>query len=236
MSNSGTWTTPVNKWCATGGSSGSFTPPLPPQDCAFFTANNNFFSSCRDCGPQNAPLPVEFKSFTTTRNHSNVLLKWETASETNNKGFNVQRKINGEWKNISFVFSAAQGGNSYNDLSYSYNDVNITKGLSQYRIQQVDIDNRTSYSDIRSVRGEESSAKLLVYPNPSNDGKINVVFEDQSAKSVIVRDMSGRMVKQFKNVENNLAIENLESGMYSIQVTDLSTAVITVEKVFIKKR
>ncbi len=76
----------------------------------------------------------------------------------------------------------------------------------------------------------------MVYPNPSNDGKVNVVFEDQSAKNVVVRDMSGRMIKQFKNVVNNLPIENLETGMYSIQVTDVSTADVSVEKVIIKKR
>jgi hypothetical protein len=77
---------------------------------------------------------------------------------------------------------------------------------------------------------------LLVYPNPSNDGEVNVVFEDQFAKNVVVRDMSARMIKQFKNVVNNLPIENLETGMYSIQVTDVSTAEVSVEKVIIKKR
>ncbi len=183
-----------------------------------------------------SPLPVKFKFFTASRNKEKVAIKWETASESNNKGFNVQRKTKGEWENIAFVFSAAQDGNSNTDLSYSFSDVNNTKGLTQYRIQQVDIDNRTSYSDTRSVKGEGASSKLLVYPNPSNDGKVNVVFEDQLAKTVVVRDMSGRMIKQFKNVVNNLSIINLENGMYSIQVTDLSTATITVEKVIIKKR
>ncbi len=77
---------------------------------------------------------------------------------------------------------------------------------------------------------------MLVYPNPSNDGEVNVVFEDQFAKNVVVRDMSARMIKQFKNVVNNLPIENLETGMYSIQVTDVSTAEVSVEKVIIKKR
>ena len=77
---------------------------------------------------------------------------------------------------------------------------------------------------------------MLVYPNPSNDGKVNVVFEDQFAKNVVVRGMSGRLIKQFKNVVNNLPIENLETGMYSIQVTDVSTAEVSVEKVIIKKR
>ncbi len=183
-----------------------------------------------------SPLPVKFKSFTASRNKEKVAVKWETASESNNKGFNVQRKTTGNWENIAFIFSTALNGNSNTDLSYLFSEVNNTKGLSQYRIQQVDINNKTSYSDIRSVKGEGASNKLLVYPNPSSDGKINLVFEDQSAKNVVVRDMSGRMIKQFKNVVNNLPIENLETGMYSIQVTDVSTAEVSVEKVIIKKR
>jgi len=204
-----------------------------------FTASNG---NCQGgtCGNtiiiEPSPLPVKFKSFTASRSKEKVAVKWETASESNNKGFNVQRKTTANWENIAFVFSAAQDGNSNADLSYSFSDVNNTKGLTQYRIQQVDIDNRTSYSDIFSVKGEGASGKLLVYPNPSNDGKVNVVFEDQSAKNVVVRDMSGRMIKQFKNVVNNLPIENLETGMYSIQVTDVSTADVSVEKVIIKKR
>ncbi len=183
-----------------------------------------------------SPLPVKFKSFTASRNKEKVAIKWETASENNNKGFNVQRKTKGVWENIAFVFSAAKDGNSNADLSYLYNDVNNTKGLSQYRIEQIDINSRTSYSDIRSIRGEGSSSNLLIYPNPTHDGKINVVFDDQLAKNVVVRDMSGRMIKQFKNVINNLAIENMEIGMYSIQVTDIATAAVTVEKVIIKNR
>ena len=63
-----------------------------------------------------------------------------------------------------------------------------------------------------------------------------MVFDDNLAKNVIVRDVSGRMIKQFKNVINNLPIENLESGIYSIQVTDISTSATSVEKVIIKKR
>ncbi len=136
------------------------------------------------------------------------------------------------------MFSAAQGGNSSSDLSYSFNDFNIARGVSQYRILQVDLDGRAKASDIRSVRGEAMSGKLLLYPNPSMDGKINVVFEEGgAARSVSVSDMSGRMIKQYRNVStNNLSIEGLESGVYSIKVTDLSSAAVSVEKVIVKKR
>ena len=116
--------------------------------------------------------------------------------------------------------------------------MNNEKGVSQYRILQFDFDGRAKASDVRSVRGEAMAAKLLVYPNPSIDGKVSVVFEEgNGARNVMVSDMSGRMIKQYRNVStNNISIEGLETGVYSIQVIDLSTAAITVEKVIIKKR
>jgi hypothetical protein len=186
----------------------------------------------------NSILPVKFKTFSAIRNKDKVAIKWITTTEINNRGFNVQRNTNGVWENVAFVFSAAQDGNSADDLSYSFNDPNNVKGVSQYRIQQVDLDNRASYTDVRSVRGEALSPKLLVYPNPSMDGKVSVVFEDGgSLKNVVVSDMSGRMIKQYRNIgTNNLSIDGLENGVYSIQVIDLSSAAMSVEKIIIKKR
>ena len=126
-----------------------------------------------------ATLPINLKSFTAARNHSNVGLKWETALEENNKGFEIQRKIGaGGWENAGFVASSALHGNSSSPITYEFTDINAAKGISQYRLKQIDIDSRANYSTIRSIRGEEQSGRTIVYPNPSNDGRINVVFED----------------------------------------------------------
>lgn len=188
------------------------------------------------CRPDNIPLPVKFSMFTASRNKSNVAIKWETSTEVNNLGFYVQRNVRGTWETVTFVPSQAHEGNSNSPLSYSISDLNTTKGVSQYRILQVDIDGRSKYSDIRSVRGEAMSGKTLVYPNPSQNGNVNVVFDDQSPKNVVISDMNGRVIRKYNSAVNNLAVDNLENGVYSIQVIDLSTSVITVEKVVVKKR
>ena len=187
---------------------------------------------------ERAILPVSFKSFTAQRVKNNVTLTWETAMEENNRGFHVQRNIDGNWRNIGFVFSQANGGNSSQVLSYSFKDVNTSTGISQYRLLQVDHDNKARYSEIRSVRGESQQSRIMVYPNPSNTGTVNVMFEDGSAlRDVVVSDVSGRVVKQYRNVNGNtLTIENLVDGYYTIQITNNTTAATTVEKVIIKKR
>jgi hypothetical protein len=184
-----------------------------------------------------SPLPVSFKSFNAIRaNASNVSIAWTTASEQNNKGFNVQKNVNGEWKTIAFVFSQALNGNSTSDLSYSYSDPNNEKGISQYRVQQVDLDGKFTYSEIRAIRGEGAVGKIVIYPNPSADGKISVVFEDNTAvRDVIVNDMQGRIVQSFKGITNNiLVIDRLTSGFYTIKVTNRTTAASSVQKVVIK--
>ena len=183
------------------------------------------------------PLPVHFKSFNASRTTaSNVSITWTTASEQNSKGFNVQKNVGGEWKTIAFVFSQAQGGNSSSDLIYSFRDANNEKGITQYRIQQVDLDGKAKYSDIRAIRGEGTVGKVVVYPNPSVDGKLNVVFEDNSAiRDVQVNDMQGRVVKSYKGITNNiLVIEKLTSGFYTIKITNRNTAATAVEKVVVK--
>ena len=186
-----------------------------------------------------SPLPVDFKSFSATRNHSNVLLKWETSTELNNTGFAVERNTNGTWQQVGFVASQATGGNSNDILSYQFTDFNNTKGISQYRIRQIDFDNRSKYSEIRSVRGESQIGQVIVYPNPSIDGRVNVSFVDASGirRDVSVADMSGRTLRQWRGItNNNLQIENLQPGMYTLRVVVPTTGEQTVTKIVVNKR
>src|SRR5215204_173301 len=86
------------------------------------------------CGEQGA-LPVSFRAFTASRSNGAVALKWTTATESNNLGFEIQRLIGtGNWQTVSFIGTEATGGNSASDLAYTYTDLNTTKGISQYRI------------------------------------------------------------------------------------------------------
>jgi len=187
-----------------------------------------------------ATLPVNLKSFTAVRkNNTTVNLKWETAQEENNKGFDIQRKLSdGAWKNIGYVVTKAANGNSSSPLTYEFTDLNNTKGITQYRIRQLDINGKQSYSLLRSVRGDGQKGKTIVFPNPSNDGKVNVVFEDKNgSRDVSLMDMNGRVIKQWKNVMNNtLQIENLISGFYTLRIVNTETGEQVVEKIVVKNR
>jgi len=190
------------------------------------------------CGEQ-FPLPVNFKSFTATRNKNIVGLKWTTASENNSLGFEIQRLIGGaSWQTVSFVYTLAPTGNSGSDISYSYSDVNPTKGVTQYRIRQVDMDQKSKFSEIRAVRGDGQTGKTIVFPNPvSGGGKINVIFEDaDGTRDVSLIDLNGRVIKQWESVtNNNLQIENLIPGFYNLKVIVRETGKQTVEKIVVNK-
>lgn len=197
---------------------------------------NTTASTCGGVVVVPVTLPVVFQSFSANRNSQAVSLKWETAFEQNNRGFYIQRNVNGEWKDVAFVFSRAEGGNSSQTLSYAYNDPNNLKTVSYYRILQVDIDGKGKYSETRIVKGLEQSSKLMMFPNPGSNGKINVLFEDEaSAKNIIVYDATGRAVKSFKNIVSaNLTIDQLKPGVYNIQVINTATQTVSSDKFIIK--
>ncbi len=183
-------------------------------------------------------LPVNFKSFTATRNRSNVLLKWETSTEIDNAGFTIQRNIGGTWVDIAYVPSQAPGGNSTATLTYTLNDLNPTRGITQYRVKQVDLDGKFALSDIRAVRGEGQIGKTIIFPNPTSNGNVTIVFEDANVKrDVSIFDMTGKTIKQWRSVtNNNLQVENLLPGVYTVRILAVETGEQVVEKIVVNKR
>lgn len=192
----------------------------------------DFLGSC-------ALLPVQFKSFSARRiSNGQVQLDWATATELNNTGFAIERKLgNGAWEAVGFVNTKAHDGNSQTELSYQFFDVNSQKSMAQYRLRQVDRDGSSRYSDIKAVRGIEQAVKTVIYPNPSTTGQVTVVFEShERLRDVVLYGMNGRVVKSWKNVaNNNLSIENLLPGMYNLRITSVDTGDQTSEKIVVSK-
>ncbi|MCW9065211.1 MAG: YCF48-related protein, partial [Ignavibacteriaceae bacterium] len=94
------------------------------------------------------PVPVELTSFTAKANKNSVILNWQTSTETNNSGFEVQRKI-GEWESMGFVEGH---GTTTEEKIYSFVDENLVAGTYQYRLKQIDYDGSFEYSEIANAQ------------------------------------------------------------------------------------
>jgi hypothetical protein len=188
--------------------------------------------------PTSAPLPVSIINFSSARNGANVVLKWTTTFENNNKGFEIQRSIGGgDFKTVGSVSSKGVDGNSQVSLNYEFTEMNSTTAFSFYRLVQSDKDGNYKVFVARPVHGLEQENKMIIFPNPSQNGNISVSFGTNAEREVVISDMGGKIVKRWNSYKNeNLAITGLNSGMYMITVTDKETNKRTVEKIVITKQ
>lgn len=176
-------------------------------------------------GSAAAPLPVQMKSFDAKRGTGNaVILNWETSSESNVKGFQIQRKSsNGSFETIAFVASKSVFGISNSPLQYDYIDINNNSGATQYRIVSVDLDGRLKMSIIRSVDGLKTLAKILVYPNPATSGPINIVFPNSNKRDIQLTDLAGTVHASWRSYNNHDLVLKMSPGNYWLSVTDVLT-------------
>jgi len=174
-------------------------------------------------------LPVELNSFTADFNNSVVKLEWETASEKNNLGFQIERsKLNSqhlEWLNIGFV---SGNGTTTKPHNYTFTDKNLPAGSYKYRLKQIDYDGTFEYSDI--VQVEVSPPKEFSlnqnYPNPFNPTTtIKFTISDLRFTILKVYDVLGREVATLVNEEKppgSYEVEfdgtNLPSGVYFYRI------------------
>jgi hypothetical protein len=170
--------------------------------------------------PGNA-LPVHFGVFNTKCNGNSVTVKWTTETETNTKSFEIQRSIDGiNWMTISNLPAA---GNSSNFLEYSFTD-NTSLQNNFYRIAEVDVNGRVSYSIINKVRcGDNSEFKL--WPNPAiNRTWLSVNMMDDEKANLRITDEKGRAVYQKKVSlfagNNIITIDTrlLSAGVYMVEL------------------
>ena len=160
------------------------------------------------------PLPVELNSFYANVIDCNVLLNWSTATEINNFGFEIERKIKvypdtERWINIGFI---AGNGNSNSPLHYNFIDQDVQSGKYLYRLKQIDFNGIYEYS--KYVEIEVASPDKFVlnqnYPNPFNPStKISYSISERSNASLKIFNLLGSQVVELFNGE-------IEAGSYDI--------------------
>jgi hypothetical protein len=175
-----------------------------------------------------APLPVELSSFTASINRRDVNLNWTTSSETNNSGFDVERKIAGSsWSKVASINGS---GTTTSPKNYTYTDKNLSTGSYSYRLKQTDFNGNFTYFEMSSEVNIGLPTKFEMsqnYPNPFNPTtKINYDLPVDGKVSISLYDISGREVAKLVNevktagyytVQFNAS--NLSSGTYFYRIS-----------------
>ncbi len=184
-----------------------------------------------------APLPVELTSFTAALINDGIQLYWQTATEVNNYGFEIERSVgqtlslSRNWETLSFV---PGHGNSSSPNLYEFVDTDVPAGKVEYRLKQIDTDGQFTYYNqtasvdlnITSINDAEQSAAALPteydlkqnYPNPFNPtttinysvpvGDAN--YAAPTNVTLIVYDILGRQVATLVNKKQS-------PGNYSVE-------------------
>lgn len=169
----------------------------------------------------NFPMPVEMESFTSSVNGNNVKLNWKTVSETNNKGFEVQRNSNNNWVTLGFV-------SANSSRVYNYIDNNIKTGTYQYRLKQIDFNGNFEYHTLNTTINIGTPSKYSLsqnYPNPFNPStKISYQISKDEFVTMKIYDNTGREVMTLVSEMQTAGYHtvdfksNLSSGTYFYKI------------------
>lgn len=151
------------------------------------------------------PLPMDLLSFGAILNTSQVDIKWETATETNNDFFTIERSKDGLF--FEEVLKVNGAGNSITNLQYSDIDPNPYVGISYYRLKQTDFNGRTSYSTIIPIENNTNSeAGISLFPNPSDENNSTfIALNGLTGQEVLVdiKDVTGKELLSKKIIVNS---------------------------------
>ena len=182
------------------------------------------------------PLPVELAGLQARRTRTeSVTVQWQTLSETNNAGFEVQRATGSEvempgsdvftWQTIARLNGA---GTTDTPQSYRFEDADLPYAADSlsYRLRQIDTDGTASFSEAVTIARPVEAAELLpTYPNPARStATVRFAVPDRQAVRIMLYDMLGRRVQTVVDTdaegrsEQVLDVSRLASGTYFLRM------------------
>lgn len=172
-------------------------------------------------------LPVALTEFKADFVKNAVDLQWNTASELNNKGFEIQRSVDGlEFEKLVFV-DAKNGPNASIEQFYDYKDADIKWPIHYYRLKQIDLDETVTYSKIIAIStGKHNFGEINIYPNPvvdrigidlGNNDFRNLKIEIYSANGDLLYNRNFYAKSRF---EIMMSSSEFPAGMYFLRLLE----------------
>lgn len=130
------------------------------------------------------PLPVKFLGFSASLKNKDVLVQWSTTEEVNASIFELERSFDAaNWTTIAYIAAA---GTTSATTNYSFTDKNINTGTVYYRVKQVDMDGRFTFTPVRSIKpGATQKAEVSIAS--MGQSKVLLQFPKEVSGTVVVR-------------------------------------------------
>lgn len=186
-------------------------------------------------------LPVDLLTFSGYKDGSRNQLKWSTATEQNNKGFDVQRSLDGvNYTSIGFVNSLAPNGSSQTQLNYTFTDNAVTGDKQFYRLRQIDFDGRVKISNIVLLKSDKPTVITIdgIFPNPAvTVVNLRVSSPQKDKVQMVIVDMNGRLMMHRQltvDVGSNtlpVDVSALAGGNYMVRMISSNGEVTTAKLV-----
>jgi hypothetical protein len=168
-------------------------------------------------------LPVELIRFNVSARGGKNQLTWETASESNNQGFEIERSQDGiRFEKIGFV--AGSSTTAVNQV-YTFEDTNPNKGTSYYRLKQIDFDGNSEYFTVRSIKnGSKSTASISpTIVQSGSTARLSIESEAEEDSNYFVYSMTGQLTLQ-----QNIQVQK-GSNTYDLNIADLPPGVYVLK-------
>ena len=183
-------------------------------------------------------LPVELISFEVSCENDQVLVEWETASESSSSHFDIQKSYDGV--NFETIGTKEAAGNSNQLLSYSWTDVKGTPDVAYYRLKQVDNDGAEEVFQPKSIESCGNSDDIQVID--FNNGDVEVIFNttQDNQYDITLYDLGGKKISNPQPVTApkgrsrvELNYPGLANSMYMLVIEGEST--VKTKKIVIQK-
>ena len=169
-------------------------------------------------------VPVTLTMFRAAAEGSENKLLWNTFTEINNTGFELQKSFNGtDFVPFAFVSTLANNGNSNFPLQYSFIDTKPYSRVTYYRLKQIDKNGAINFSEVEMVVNDKVKYDgLNIYPNPVEHHQINILDDSFSNGdySFSLIDLSGKLVYNQELKLNKVSVksislpDNIIKGIY----------------------
>lgn len=170
-------------------------------------------------------LPVQWQQFTAKKINNSVQLEWITSSEQNTKDFTVQHRTSDRYWNDLVTIPAS--GTSNSSLSYSYTHTNPGPSVNYYRIMQTDIDDKRSYSGIRTVDLAAKAPSFTLLRNYTENGMLQVTVNDTPCV-LNLYSIDGKLIwsKRVNTGNSYLSLNGYTKGLYLLKSADKTERIV----------